>query len=62
MQLGAGHHLFQFQTPYQYSISEGYEDQMIYVKYGKMIHTLYGEATGNCSPMKKSLQNENDRS
>lgn len=62
MQLWASHHLFQFQIPYQYSISEGYEDQMIYAKYGKVIHNLYGEATGNYSPMKKSLKNENGRS
>lgn len=35
---------------------------MIYAKYGKVIHNLYGEATGNYSPMKKSLKNENGRS
>lgn len=61
MQLWASHHFFQSQIPHQYSISEGYEDQMIYVKYGKALHKLYGEAIGKFSQM-KNFFNENGRS
>lgn len=52
MHLWASHHLFWSQIPHQYSTSEGHEDQMAYVKYGKALHKVYGEAIGKFDQMK----------
>lgn len=57
MQLWASYHLFQSQLPPQYPISEGYENQMIYVKHVKAHRKLHGQASiGKSSQMKKIIK------